>query len=90
MSKPIIAVFKDVHFSPMWDEGKGATKAKICNDIGAKFLIDDSYDHCRLAAEKEMESLLFGNYGWSSQGELTAGMQRVLNWLEVKEYFEKR
>src|SRR5665213_1365983 len=34
-------IFKDVHFVPLWGDGVNVTKARICNEIGASYLIDD-------------------------------------------------
>lgn len=80
-------IFKDVHFVPLWGEGKKATKALICNEIGAQYLIDDSYEHCKLAAESGVQALLFGAYGWNSAQELPTDIVRVQNWSAVAEYF---
>jgi len=38
-------VFDDVKFIHFWDEKSAKTKAEICQDIGADWLIDDSLKH---------------------------------------------
>jgi hypothetical protein len=83
-------LFKDVHFVPLWGGGKKATKAQICDEIGASYLIDDSFEHCSLAAEAGIEALLFGHYGWNHYQRLTSGMRRVKDWRAVSEYFNGR
>ena len=81
-------IFKDVHFVPLWGGTDTATKAKICNEIGAEYLIDDGFHHCELAAEAGIQGLLFGEYGWSSDMVLKPGMSRVKDWGAVREYFD--
>ena len=83
-------LFSGVHFVPLWGTNTKATKAQICNEIGADYLIDDSYEHCKVAAESGITSLLFGVYGWNQSQPLVTGMQRVAHWQEVREYFEAR
>jgi 5'(3')-deoxyribonucleotidase len=83
-------LFSDVHFVPLWGGDKAATKAQICNDIGASYLIDDSFEHCKLAAESGLEALLFGHYGWNRTQKVTSRMTRTKNWQEVLEYFDGR
>ena len=83
-------IFKDVHFVPLWSTGKKATKAQISQAIGAKYLIDDSFEHCILAAEAGIEALVFGVYGWNQTQNLQPHMNRVRNWAEVKKFFNER
>lgn len=84
-------IFDHVTFMHLWDKGDDkATKAAICLELGAQYLIDDNYDHCQLAAEAGIGALLFGDYGWNRAQELTPGMVRVLDWRAVKDYFDER
>lgn len=81
-------LFDDVTFMHLWDEGDTkATKAQICKELKATHLIDDNYDHCKLAAEAGVRALVFGDYGWNRDRPLMAGMQRVNSWHEVLDYF---
>lgn len=80
--------FSHVEFMPLW--GDDVTKAHIAGTHGASYLIDDNYDHCRIAAEAGMEALLFGEYGWSRTREIHPGITRVKNWTAVLEYFDGR
>ena len=77
--------FADVHFVPLWGGGEKATKAKICNEIGATTLIDDNYEHCRLAAEAGVRAILFGDYGWNRNQDLVPGIVRCTNWAAVRQ-----
>lgn len=81
-------IFKEVHFLPYWEVENRKSKADICNQIGAEFLIDDIVKHCNLAAECGVKPLLFGDYSWNQTGEIHKDVKRVKNWQEVLEYFD--
>lgn len=78
-------IFNDVHFVPLWGGNEKATKASICNEIGASCLIDDSFGHCELAAEAGVQAILYGNYGWNRQQALTNGIVRCKDWDAVSQ-----
>lgn len=81
-------VFNGVHFVELWDEpDKKATKALVCQEIGAGYLIDDNLEHCNLAAECGVHALLFGTFGWNIGKPLQPGVKRVADWQAVAEYF---
>ncbi|QQS18799.1 HAD hydrolase-like protein [Candidatus Saccharibacteria bacterium] len=77
-------IFSDVHFVPLWGDGSEATKAKICSEIGASYLIDDCFEHCLLAAEAGISAILFGDYGWNRQQNLPKGIIRCKDWEAVR------
>ena len=81
-------VFKGVHFQSAWYNDPTKTKAAICKEIGADYLIDDNSEHCFLAQKEGITALLFGDYGYNND-EMSKGLKRVLNWQEVKEYFNE-
>ncbi len=83
-------IFSDVHFVGLWGAGDKVTKAMICQEIGAGYLIDDGFHHCELAAASGVEGLLFGEYGWSRTKQLRPHMTRVKNWAAVRKYFDAR
>lgn len=83
-------VFNDVHFVPIWEPNNLVTKADICKEIGADYLIDDLPEHCIIASAGGIESLLFGDYAWNRTHDLIPGMTRVRNWDEVLQYFESK
>lgn len=80
-------VFKGVHFVPVWGGSRSSTKAQICVEIGASYLIDDNLEHCTLAADEGIQALLFGDYGWNRRKSLPKGIIRVKDWPAVAEYF---
>lgn len=73
-------IFSDVHFTPLWGNGEKVTKAMICNEIGASYLVDDSFEHCQLASEAGVSAILFGNYGWNCYQELPQKVTRCRDW----------
>ena len=86
-------VFQEVHFAGMWDEitkdSSKATKAALCVEIGAGYLIDDQLKHCLAAAEAGLQTLLFGDYSWNYTDSLPDGVTRVRDWAAVKDYFNE-
>jgi len=81
-------LFKAAHFTSQFSlEGKARSKVDVCNDIGAAFLIDDTFATCAAVAEKGMVGLLFGEYRWNEGVELTERVVRVKDWAAVLEYF---
>jgi len=82
-------IFSRVEFVAAWSTDKKATKAIICKAIGAGYLIDDNPEHCNLAAEEGIMSLLFGDYGWNRNAKTHPAVVRVKNWQEVAEYFNE-
>lgn len=81
-------VFKDVHFVEIWGNGKKISKAQICQEIGASYLIDDNANHCTVAQEAGLQGLLFGDYGWNRAVKVAPGVVRVRDWQAVREYFD--
>lgn len=82
-------VFDEVTFVHRWsgEDGALASKASICTELGADYLIDDNYDHCQLMAECGRTALLFGEYGWNVSQPVVSGMHRARDWRAVEEYF---
>lgn len=80
--------FSGVHFVDLWKADEQVTKAAICREIGAGYLIDDSAEHCSLADEAGVQALLFGDYGWNRAEKLPNSIVRVRDWAAVAEYFD--
>lgn len=76
-------IFSDVHFVPLWGSSKKATKAMICNEIGASYLVDDSPKHCELAVAAGVQAILFGSYGWNRFQDVPSGVTRCKTWDDV-------
>lgn len=76
-------VFKEVHF--IRARAEKTSKTQICQEIGAKVLIEDHPDHLLDCAKHGVQGLLFGSYAWNRDVELPDSVQRVKNWDEVLE-----
>lgn len=87
-------MFEAIHFAGMWDtvteHSRTATKAAMCAEIGADFLIDDQLKHVSAVAAAGMEAILFGDYSWNQSDELPKRVTRCANWTKVEEYFDAR
>ncbi len=82
-------LFAGVNFVDLWDQpGIKATKAKVCQEIGAGYLIDDNPEHCNLAAREGVKALLFGDFGWHKGKQLEDRVVKVAGWPAVKEFFD--
>ena len=81
-------VFQGVHFVPIWEPNNTLTKADICQDIGAEYLIDDLAKHCNPAAKAGIKAILFGDYDWNRDEDVVPGVIRCANWQEVLAYFK--
>lgn len=80
-------VFSDIHFVPIWEPDNTTTKADICHQINAEYLIDDLPRHCNVAARGGIKALLFGNYSWNRSESIEPGVERVHTWQKVLEFF---
>lgn len=81
-------IFKDIRFVPIWEPYNLVSKADICREIDASYLIDDLPRHCNIAAKVGIKSLVFGDYNWNRDEVLVDGVQRVKNWQEVRDFFD--
>lgn len=94
LDKHYEGIFEEIHFSGFYDKitkhSHNYTKAELCREIGADYLIDDQLKHCFGAAEAGIKTLLFGDYKWNQAAKLPAGVVRVKDWTEVEEYFNAK
>ncbi len=67
---------------------KARTKAEVCKQIGAGFLVDDSSKYITQAAEAGVPGVLFGDYSWNQMDKLPKGVVRVNGWRELAEHFD--
>jgi 5'(3')-deoxyribonucleotidase len=75
--------FTRVYFSNQPAYGSfGPTKAMICEEIGAKFFIDDQYHYCEEVAKKGLQVFLFDN-PWNQDIDLAPGIERIKTWNEI-------
>lgn len=60
------------------------SKADICNQLNADYLIEDSLHHAEVAASQGISVLLFGNYPWNQAHDLPDNIKRVNDWRQVR------
>lgn len=93
ISRHFPGIFQELHFAGIWEHPDMAralahTKAEICREIGADYLIDDQPKHCIGAAGAGLKSILFGDYKWNrGEQDLPEGVTRAAHWNEIAEYF---
>lgn len=89
-------IFSAIHYAGIWDSEKHisemvkATKADLCLELGADYLIDDQPKHCIAAAEAGIQSILFGDYKWNRYDVVPSRVTRIHSWAEVEEYFDAK
>jgi len=62
------------------------TKADVCQQIGAHFLIDDHMQHCEVVSRVGIQAVLFGQYPWNQVDRLPNGIVRCKDWQAVADY----
>lgn len=86
-------IFSAIHYAGIWDSEKHisemvkATKADLCLELGADYLIDDQPKHCIAAAHAGIPSILFGDFKWNRYDIVSTGVTRIHSWKEVERYF---
>jgi 5'(3')-deoxyribonucleotidase len=61
------------------------SKADVCKELGAKFLIDDHINHALRVADVGIDVMLFGDYPWNQTTKaLPQNIRRVAGWKEVE------
>ncbi len=86
-------IFSAIHFAGFFDNSFGIhmTKATICKELGADYLIDDQLKHCLASAEAGIQALLFGEYKWNqTASKLPENVTQVADWQAVERYFAER
>lgn len=87
LSRHFPDIFDDIAFVAIWTGNVKGSKAAVCQELQAEYLIDDNIEHLRLASDCKIKGLLFGDYGWSKNRDLPIHATRVSDWMAVKEYF---
>lgn len=88
IDKNFPGIFQDIRFVHAWDDPDAPSKAEVCAEINAEWLIDDSIKHCGLMAETGRIGIVFGDYPWNQMDELPEGVIRLKDWEEVRVYFD--
>lgn len=81
------AHFRDIAFVAMKTGDVKGSKAVVCRELGATYLIDDHPGHLKAAHDMGVEGILFGHYGWSASVPLPETTRRARDWREVRGHF---
>lgn len=76
--------FKSIIFTNHFSD-KNISKADICSQLNASYLIDDHLHHAELAASSGLPVLLFGDYPWNQTTTLPDLITRVGDWQQVRD-----
>jgi len=85
LERHLPGIFKTVIFTDFFKDSGGRSKADVCAEIGADYLVDDHIHHCQAVAKRGVHALLFGSYPWNQDFEATEMIQRVAGWAEVEQ-----
>ncbi len=83
--------FKNTAFTEyVTGQGIKVPKLKLCQDIGATYIIDDNISTAKECAAVGVRAVLFGDYPWNQASELLTGITRCKDWPAVLEYFNEQ
>ena len=88
LAKHLPDIFKTVIFTDFFKDKGGRSKADVCLEIAASYLIDDHAHHCTAVARVGVQAILFGDYPWNKAANLPTGVTRCKDWAAVLEYFD--
>ncbi len=88
LDRHFTGLFNSVAFTGARDDPNCKEKGDMCVEIGAKWLIDDSVEHCISAQAKGVQPILFGDYGWHHKAP--ADLVKAKDWQAVLAYFKDR
>ena len=71
-------------------KGSLRTKADVCKELGAQWLVDDHLHHIKNVAEQDITGLLFGNLPWEQTAELIPKLIKIRDWQELDDYFSQQ
>ena len=75
-------IFTSLEFTNFFGQ-KARSKADVCMQLSADYLIEDHLHHASVVAECGTKVLLFGDYPWNQSKQLPDNIQRVHDWPEV-------
>lgn len=82
-------LFREAHFTPRYNlEGNNRSKAEVCAEVGAAYLIDDSLYNLQDVLKVGTKGILFGDFPWSPKEDLPDGIVYCADWAAVLEHFD--
>lgn len=77
-------IFKSVEFTNFFSDNP-RSKAAVCSNLHAVYLIDDNLHHATVVAEAGIKVLLYGDYPWNEADNLHPNIRRVKDWYEIRD-----
>lgn len=85
-------VFEQIVFTNFFklSDSKGAlrTKADVCKELGAKWLVDDHLHHIKNVTERGITGLLFGDLPWEQLDVPAPNIIKIKDWQQLGQYFD--
>lgn len=90
--KYLLGIFEKIVFTNFFklNDSKGAqrTKAEVCKEIGASWLVDDHIHHIKNVTEQGITGILFGDSPWEQLETSTPHLIKIKDWQQLSQYFE--
>jgi HAD superfamily hydrolase (TIGR01509 family) len=86
-------IFEDIIFTNFFklNDSKGPlrTKAEVCKELGAQWLVDDHLHHIENVTKHGITGLLFGDLPWERLSTPLPHVVQVSDWTELAKYFDQ-
>jgi 5'(3')-deoxyribonucleotidase len=94
VNKHLPNIFEQIVFTNFFKtpDSKGGlrTKADVCKEHGAEWLVDDHLHHIHNVAEQGITGLLFGDLPWEQLTEPLPNVVKIKDWRELGHYFDQQ
>jgi 5'(3')-deoxyribonucleotidase len=91
IEKYLPGIFEQVIFTNFFklNDSKGAlrTKADVCKELGAQWLVDDHLYHIHNVADQGITGLLFGDLPWEQLESPSPHIVKIKDWQGLEAYF---
>lgn len=87
-------IFEEIIFTNFFklsnSKGKLRTKADVCEELGAQWLVDDHLHHIKNVSEKGVTGLLFGDLPWEQLDAPSGNIVKIKDWQQLGQYFDSQ
>jgi 5'(3')-deoxyribonucleotidase len=94
VAKYLPNIFEKIVFTNFFklSDSKGAlrTKADVCKELGAQWLVDDHLHHIKNVTEQGIMGLLYGDLAWEQLSEPLTNVVKIKDWNELSMYFDQQ
>lgn len=63
------------------------TKADVCKELSAEWLVDDHLHHIKNVTEQGITGLLFGDLPWEQLESSSSNIVKIKDWQQLGDYF---